>query len=126
MEKTITAEFSDTYNGFTTPGGGHFELYKQAGPYEYLLGALSGCLYATFKGIAEKMHITWTGANFKVSCTKRAEPPTTMDHCCIEIEASGVSDQKKFESAMEKATRYCSIFQTLSHVSEMKWSVTFN
>lgn len=121
----IKSTFSPEKNSFSTSKGGEFKLYDQAGPYDYLLGALTGCLYKTFEEIAHKMRVDYGKVEMSIWCTKRETSPTTMDYCDITITAYKATDQARFVSAMEKATRYCSVFQTLSQVSKMNWSVVF-
>ena len=41
---------------------------------------------------------------------------STLEHVMIDVLAKGVNDQKKFERSFEIATRYCSVFNTISQV----------
>ncbi|MDD4011520.1 MAG: OsmC family protein [Sphaerochaetaceae bacterium] len=121
----IKASFSQEKGEFMTEKGISHELYKDAGPYDYLIGALSGCLYKTFADIAQKMRVTYDSITMNIQGEKRTETPTTLSTCHLEIKAYGASDQEKLKNAFEKATRYCSIYYTLSQVAKMTWSISF-
>lgn len=123
-KKHIRADFVPGHYQFSTDKGIAFPIGETA-PYEYLLGALSGCLFYTFEELAGKMRFSWEHISFEVNGEKREEVPTTLKEVHLGITATGVDNESKFLKAFETATRYCSIYQTLSHVSEMHWDVTF-
>ncbi len=122
----IKAEYSRDNQYFVTPNGIKHDIEALSGPYHYLLGALSGCFYLTFKALAEKMGAEYSSISFDISCTKRTEKPTTMEHCVLRINAKGVKNKELFESAMEKTSRYCSIYYTLSQVAAMEYKITYD
>lgn len=95
-------------------------------PYDMLLGALASCLYATFLDIVEKKRIQFRSATLEVSGEKRSEIPTTLKWVCVRMDIAGGSDKAGLQSAAELAGKYCSIYQTLSHVAEMKTEVSFS
>ncbi|MGB4408530.1 MAG: OsmC family protein [Sphaerochaeta sp.] len=123
-KKHIRADFVHDHYQFTTDKGATYEIGATA-PYDYLLGALSGCLFVTFVDLAGKMKVSWEHVSLEVDGKKREESPTTLELCTVTATATGVDDEKKFLKAFETATRYCSIYQTISKVSEMHWSVDF-
>lgn len=125
-ELRIKAEYSNSEQFFVTPDGIRHAIAAMSGPYHYLLGALSGCFYLTFKALGEKMGVKYSSVSFDVSCTKRQEKPTTMEHALLAINALGVEDKKLFESAIEKASRYCSIYYTLSQVASLEYKITYS
>lgn len=94
--------------------------------YELLLGGLSHCLYSTFESIGEKMQLKYGKVDLNVTGVKRDEKVATLETCSVEIEATGVEDEAKFEKAFEIATRYCSIYNTISKVASMEWKVSFS
>lgn len=94
-------------------------------PYELLFAALSGCLYDTFASVAEKMKVTLPPVVFDISGVKRDAEVATLESCFIQVTVSGKADEKKIQKAFETATRYCSIFHTLSLVASMEWSIEF-
>ena len=123
-KKHIRADFVPDHYQFTTDKGATHELGATS-PYDYLFGALSGCLFATFVDLADKMKVSWEHVSFEIEGTKREESPTTLEQCPVAATATGVGNEKKFLKAFETATKYCSIYQTISKVSEMHWSVDF-
>lgn len=124
-KKHIKADFASKGYQFTTDMGGVHPFGTHSGPYDYLLGALAGCLFYTFEELAEKMRFTYEHVGIEVDGTKRDAIPTTLEQVTLRVEARGVDNQQKFLKAFETATRYCSIYQTISQVSQMSWSVEF-
>jgi putative redox protein len=124
-KKHIRADFVPGHYQFATAKGSSFVIGPESAPYDYLLGALSGCLFKTFEELAVKMRISWEHISFEVNGSKRDEVPTTLEEVTIAVQASGVENQQKFLKAFEMATRYCSIYQTISKVSRMSWSADF-
>lgn len=98
---------------------------QEFAPYDLLLSALEGCLFATFRDVAEKMKVTYERAELEVSGYKRDEDVATLEECTVSVRVKGASDQKKVSKAFEIASRYCSVFQTLSKVASMKLEVSF-
>lgn len=94
-------------------------------PYELLLGGLSYCLFSTFVSIAEKMQLSYEGLDMHVTGVKRDEKVATLKTCSIDVTAKGVENQDKFKKAFEISTRYCSVFQTISKVADMKWNIEY-
>ncbi|MFA6846469.1 MAG: OsmC family protein [Sphaerochaetaceae bacterium] len=125
-QKRIHADFVAEHSQFTTPSGDTYEFKESSGPYEYLLGALSGCLFITFRGIATKMKVNWTHISLDIEGVKREEVPTWLKECTVAATVTGSDDNEKFTKCFEKATRYCSVYQTLSQVAQMHWKVQFN
>ncbi|HHT80104.1 MAG: OsmC family protein [Sphaerochaeta sp.] len=123
-KKHIRADFVPDHYQFTTDKGATYEIGETA-PYDYLLGALSGCLFATFADLAVKMKVSWEHVSLEIDGIKREESPTTLEKCTVAATVTGADNEKKFLKAFETATRYCSIYQTISKVSEMHWSVDF-
>lgn len=95
-------------------------------PYELLLLALGSCLEATFEDVAQKMRVSWESVTMDISGEKRDEVPTFLKQCTVSLQVTGASDEKRFERAFSVASRYCSIYQTLSKVAEMDWNITFS
>ena len=56
---------------------------------------------------------------------KRDEKVATLETCHIKVKVKGASDKEKVKKAFEVATRYCSVFHTLSKVAEMTWEIDF-
>jgi putative redox protein len=94
-------------------------------PYELLLGGLSYCLFRTFESIAEKMQLAYSGMDMDVDGVKRDDKIGMLETVTIKVDAKGVKDEGKFKKAFEISTRYCSVFNTLSKIAEMKWDINF-
>src|SRR5690554_2229675 len=124
-KKHVRGDCVRDHHQFVTDKGSKFSFSAESAPYDYLLGALSGCLFKTFEELAVKMRISWEHISFEVDGEKQEEVPTTLKMVTIAVTATGVENQQKFTKAFETATRYCSIYQTISQVSEMHWSVDF-
>ncbi len=123
--KHITASFVPGSWHFNTETGKKHLIDRESDAYDYLFGALSSCLFATFDALAKKMRVTWGQVDFVVDGEKRKESPPTLKWVSIKATAKGVEDEEKFLRAFETATRYCSVYTTISQVAEMTWSVDF-
>ena len=124
----VIADFYDTRWRTVNDIGTEIKIGNDAGkaaPYDLLLGALSGCLYTTFESILEKMQITVKGTRYDIHGEKRDDKIATLKECHVNVTVVGAEDEQKTKKAMEIATRYCSIYQTLSKVAEMSWEVAF-
>lgn len=96
-------------------------------PYELLSGALGSCLYSTFLDIIKKMRLSYDTCRLEIQIEKRTEAPTTAKLVVIKCILIGGEQDKEtnYKRAFTLATKNCSIFTTLSHVAEMKWSLEF-
>ncbi|MGI6433093.1 MAG: OsmC family protein [Sphaerochaetaceae bacterium] len=124
----ILSTFTPTGGTLTTDANSVLAIGQGEGKfraYEMLLGALSHCVFSTFESIAEKMQFSYEKVDLDITGVKRDEKVALLKTVAINITASGVDDQQKFSKAFEIATRYCSIFQTLSHVAKMSWEISF-
>lgn len=124
--KHIRSDFVPGHWQFVTDRGKSLTIDRESSPYDYLFGALSGCLFSTFDELAKKMKVGWEHVSFEVDGEKKAEPPTTLEWVTVTVVATGVDNQAKFTKAFETATRYCSIYTTISKVARMEWTVSFN
>ncbi len=95
---------------------------QEFGAYDLILAGLSACFYATFLGIAGKMHLHYHQVIIDIKGEHREEPPTTLKHILLEMEVKGAdpSREKHYKRAAEIAGKYCSVYQTLSKVAEME------
>ncbi|MCH3907361.1 MAG: OsmC family protein [Sphaerochaeta sp.] len=125
QERSVRADFVPDHYQFTTPSGDAYAYTPTTGPYEYLLGALSGCLFMTFKDIAKEMHVGWEHMSFQTHGVKRDEIPTWLKSVDIHVTVTGASDAQLFTKAFEKATHNCSIYNTIAKVATMEWTVEF-
>jgi putative redox protein len=98
-------------------------------PYDMLLGALASCYYSTFLDVIGKKRLRLAGAEIEASGEKRQEIPATLKWVTLRLsligaERSPVADAG-YREAAELAGKYCSIYQTLSRVAEMKTELEF-
>ncbi len=98
---------------------------KSMGPYDLLLLALGSCLQSTFEDVAAKMKVSWEELEMDISGVKRIDIPTTLKECTVALTVKDAEDEKKLKKAFDIATRYCSVYQTISKVADMDWKVTF-
>jgi len=120
-----------TYNG-KNEGTLKASLEAQVGengfkPYEIILGGLGACLNYTFQDVLDKMRLSIDSVDYKISGEKREEVPTILKEVTVDIIVRGVEAGKesRVEKAWEKATQYCSMYETLSRIATMKPTITF-
>lgn len=124
----IVSQFGKHEGRLVTDSGASVALGRTAetfAPYELLLGALSYCLFRTFESLAEKMKLSYEGMDMHIEGVKRDDKIQMLETCHIRVEGKGASDKDLFTKAFETATRYCSVFNTLSKVASMSWEVRF-
>ena len=125
-ETTVKLGFTNEFEGTLTAKNGAVKVGKGEGmlaPSELLLGALGGCFYSTFLGIARKMRLEFEGAAFSIHGVKREEVPTTLKTVDIVFTIRGAKGEKGFQRAAELAAKHCSVHETLSKVAEMSLRV---
>ncbi|MGM0431743.1 MAG: OsmC family protein [Spirochaetota bacterium] len=94
-------------------------------PYDLLLGALESCLFSTFNDVVQKMHLSYEQVDMEVFSEKRDADVATLETCSVQVSVTGGSDERKLRRAFDIATRYCSVYQTISKVASMNWDITF-
>ena len=123
QKRTITAHFTSERRFFENAIGKEFDFTQSTGPYEYLLGALSGCFYSTLDSFDHKG--SWGEVEIEVVGIKRDTVPTTLEKTTLIIIASAVEDRDEFENLVKKASEDCSIYNTIKAVSEMEWRIEY-
>ena len=93
---------------------------NQVSPYRMLQGALIGCFHSTFLDIIQKKRVT-----YKTFGEKRDEVPATLETLHIDIYITNVSNELQIEKSYALATKVCSVYQTLSHVATLSYSIHF-
>ncbi len=124
----MRAKFSGPSWEATNDGGNTLTIGKGPDdftPYNLLLAALEGCLYATIVSVAQKMNTTYDQLEMEVTGVKRDAQVATLETCHIAITVTNASDEKKVKRSCDIGTRYCSIYNTLSQVAKMSWDVKF-
>lgn len=122
--KKIKAHFDKLDRYFSSPGGDHYFI-EGTGPYEYLLGALSGCFTYTLYDECEGK-VCFDSVDISIVGTKRDESPTVLVDTQMSLVVKGCSDQELFLECLEQTKAHCSIFNTISKVSRMGVSVEFS
>jgi putative redox protein len=122
--------FENAFNGKLTVPNGEVAIGSEVGtvgPYDMLIGALAGCLYSTFLDVVEKKKGRFDTAEFHVEWEKRTEVPTTLKWVNIKLTILGTVEKDKLgmKKAAQLAAKYCSIYQTVSHVAEMSLEIVF-
>ncbi len=95
-------------------------------PYELLLGGLSYCLFRTFESVSEKMKAEYAGMDMEITGVKGDDKIGMLTNVDLTVSVTGAADEKKITKAFEIATRYCSVFNTLGKIAEMKWEISFH
>ena len=122
-ERTITGHFSTSRRYFENTLGTEFDFTQSTGPYEYLLGALSGCFYLTLASFQHSS--SWKDFDIKVTGVKRKEIPSTLEHVQMDITVHGAEDEEETRALIDRAAKECSIFATISKVCQIETRVKF-
>jgi putative redox protein len=96
----------------------------QARPYDLLQGALVSCLHSTFLDILTKKRLALPSAKYEVEGEKRESIPTTLERVTITVTLPA-GQEAEYTKAMALAQKYCSVFNTLSHVATLKVDLHF-
>lgn len=123
-----TIRFENGFHGELQLDEGVVKIGREPGsaaPYDMLYGALASCLYVTFLGILEKKRIAIEGAEIVVEGEKRTEVPTTLKTVHLTVTIRGTEKEEAVRKSFELATKYCSVYQTISHVAEMSYELHF-
>ena len=123
QQRTITAHFNQERRYFENSIGREFDFTQSTGPYEYLLGALSGCFYLTLASFQHSS--SWKDFDIKVTGVKRKEIPSTLEHVQMDITVHGAEDEEETRALIDRAARECSIFATISKVCQIEIRVKF-
>ena len=126
----VKLKFGNEFEGEMTSSTCKLNIGTKDGmlsPYELLAGGLGACLFATFQEIIEKMRLDFEECNLEVKIDKRDTVPTTAKWIMVKgtLEGADLSKKDKYERAFKLATEHCSIYQTMSCVSEMKWELEY-
>jgi len=130
MANEIKMVFDNQMHGIITGHHGSSQVGPSEGAlaaYDMFLGGLGACLNHTFQSVLDKKKLKVHGINYDIKGVKRDEVPTTLKTVDINVTISGVDeeDKAKVEKSFEMATRYCSVYQTISHVADMSYTVNY-
>lgn len=124
----IEVQYNKGFNGKLITQNGTANVGTEKGeiaPYDMLFASLATCLYSTFLDVITKKRIEFDGSNVIVTGEKRKEIPPTLIWVNVLIEIKNASNEKGVQKAAELATKYCSIYETLSKVANMNMEVKF-
>ena len=96
----------------------------QARPYDLLQGALVSCLHSTFLDILTKKRMDLPSAKYDVEGIKRDSIPTMLESVTVTVTLPR-GHESEYTKAMELAQKYCSVFNTISHVATMHVAIHF-
>lgn len=130
MANKIKMVFDNNYHGILTGHHGATRVGAEEGAlaaYDMFLGGLAACLNHTFQSIVDKKKLTFHSVSYDIVGEKRKEVPTTLETVEVNVTIKGAEEGKEeqYEKAMDLATQYCSVYQTISKVSEMTTNITF-
>lgn len=124
----VRLDFDNTFNGTLTSETESVKIGVVEGsmrPYQLLFGALGSCLYSTFLDIIEKKRLTFDSVVMEISGEKRSEVPTTLKTGTILMVIKNPSNEEQFIKSAKLASKYCSIYETVSKVAELTLEVEF-
>lgn len=118
MVREVWAHFSADENYFTKDGK-RYPYEEGMGPYEYLMGALSGCFASTLRDEMEEEGVSFSRIELHTWGIKRDAMPSTLKETHIEITVVSQCSRKSIEHCVIKAQEHCSMYQTVKCVSDM-------
>lgn len=125
---SATTHFTNQFQGRLELKEGSVEIGgqpHQLTPYNMLQGALMACFHATFIEILAKKRQSFESVTYKTSGEKRDTVPTTIEHLHIDIMIQGASQELAVEKSYALAAKTCSIYQTISQVGELSYTIHY-
>ncbi|MEA5026156.1 MAG: OsmC family protein [Erysipelotrichaceae bacterium] len=118
--------FQNDFNGQLRNKNGDVVIgEKGLAPYDMLQGALAACLHATFLSILDKKHLTIKQAHYQIDGTKRETSPTTLSEVHLTVRIKTEDNIEQLKHSFDLATKYCSVFNTISQVAVMTYQLSF-
>lgn len=118
--------FREDFNGKLTNKNGDINIgEKGLAPYDMLQGALVACLHATFLSILLKKKIGIVSAKYQVDGTKRETTPTTLSEVHLDVHIKTNDNVDQVKRSFELATKYCSVYATISAVATITYDLHF-
>lgn len=132
MANTIQIEFENGFNGVASnETGAELKVaVDQWRPYELLFTALASCMYSTFLDVINKKKLEYNTITISVDGEKVDDVPSFLKTADIVFTISGAEkDNEKISARFEKslilAEKYCSIYNTLTKIAQLKSSLMF-
>ena len=126
IEATVT--FDHTFNGELALREGSVSIGMQphqASPYKLLQGALISCLHSTFLDVIEKKRLSFESVTYHSSGFKREEIPSTIETLHLDVHVKGLTNKVAAEKSFELATKVCSVFNTISQVGTITYTIHY-
>ena len=98
---------------------------NEAKPYDLLQGALVSCLHSTLLEILVKKRIEIEGVDYEVKGIKRDDVPTMLQEVIVTATFPAHPDAEQILKSMALACKYCSVYNTLAKVADMKTELVF-
>lgn len=132
MANKVSVEFQNGFNGVSkNESGSSLNISEdQWLPYELLFTALASCMYSTFLDVINKKKLNYSKVVIEVDGVKVDDIPSFLKTVDIVFTISGTESENekvkaKFEKSLKLAEKYCSIYNTLTQVAELKSTIIF-
>lgn len=122
----VILNFSDGYQGELIGPRGTLKIgsgENTFAPYNLLYGALGSCYYATFLAMADKMRLEVINATIEIHKEKNEEDTLPLGRVIVDVKITSPSDEKMLIRSAELGAKYCSIYNTISHVAKMELKI---
>ncbi len=124
-ERKNLVEFENGFVGVVHATGMDIPVKKEVvEPYDMTFGALASCFYSTFLNFVQKENLNVQKAKIMVRGDKRETVPTTLSWVNLDIELVSDETYEDLEQCVLQASETCSMYQMISHVAKMSWSLT--
>lgn len=116
--------FEDGFHGTYEAGNQTLTISKEGLlPYDMTYGALAGCLYSNFLKHLSTFGLSVNSTDVLIEGEKRKTVPATLEHVRIVFETDSDADLADLQGCLAEATKTCSMFQMISKVAEMEFTV---
>jgi putative redox protein len=131
MKQPIEAKvtFGSTFDGALELKEGSVSigvLPHQATPYKLLQAALISCLHSTFLDVIEKKRLNLESVTYHSSGFKREEIPSTIETLHLDVHVKGIENKVAVEKSFELATKVCSVYNTISQVGTITYTIHYD
>jgi putative redox protein len=119
-------KFRNTYEGeVVTPKGNILIGNGNILPYDLIFGALGSCMFVHFLEIADKKKILFDLATVEVTGDNKKSIPRILKWVNVKFIIQNGKNEKGLQKSIELASKYCSVYQTLSVVAKMSFEIEF-
>jgi uncharacterized OsmC-like protein len=112
--------FNNGFNGNIQLKGNSININSKAFlPYDLTMAGLVSCLYSTFLDTLAEENLSLINCEINYNYHKMEEFPYTLDKVVIRFVVDSKESVYGLRSALIKASKNCSMFYTISQVSEI-------